>query len=217
MVFRIVMQILFGGVLASTALMTARAQNPAQTTTPTQADQQRGIDPEFENRQRDMRLLNKTMNPSDAEKKNAPKRRDPKVVMAEITEDFTRLQEVNNDLGKAVDGPGPFNLDFVIKSTAELMERSQRFSDNLGRPEPDKNSKPEKLEELTDIKQLKHALAALGILIDDFAHNPLFTDPTTRNAESLVRARRDLVEIHTQSEHIKKSAEQLSKAPTGKS
>ena len=207
MVFRVAVQILFAGVLASTTLMTTRAQ----TTDPSAPS------PDFEQRQRDMRLLNKTMNPSDGEKKNAPKRRDPKVVMAEIAEDFTRLQEVNNDLGKALGGPAPLNLEFVIKSTAELMERSQRFSDNLGHPEPDKNSKPPKLEELTDIERLKHALADLDKLIDDFAHNPLFTDPTTRNAESLVKARRDLVEIHTQSEHIKKRAEQLSKAATGKS
>ena len=217
MVFRVAVQILFAGVLASTTMMTTRAQNPAQTQAPTQADQQRGIDPDFENRQRDMRLFNKTMNPSDGEKKNAPKRRDPKVVMAEITEDFTRLQEVNNDLGQAVSKPGPLNLEFVIKSVAELMERSQRFSDNLGHPEPDKNSKLPKLEPLSDVEQLKHALTDLGKLIDDFAHNPLFTDPTTRNAESLVKARRDLVEIHTQSDQIKKSAEQLSKAATGKS
>ena len=217
MVFRVAVQILFAGVLASTTMMTTRAQNPAQTQAPTQADQQRGIDPDFENRQRDMRLFNKTMNPSDGEKKNAPKRRDPKVVMAEIAEDFTRLQEVNNDLGQAVSKPGPLNLEFVIKSVAELMERSQRFSDNLGHPEPDKNSKLPKLEPLSDVEQLKHALTDLGKLIDDFAHNPLFTDPTTRNAESLVKARRDLVEIHTQSDQIKKSAEQLSKAATGKS
>ena len=210
MFFRVVMQILFAGLLAS-AFMPTRAQTP-EPQGPTQADRQRGIDPDFENRQRDMRLLNKTMNPSDGEKKNASKRRDPKVVMVEIAEDFTRLQEVNNDLGKAVEGPGPLNLEFVIRSAAELMERSQRFSDNLGHPEPDKNSKPPKLEEFTDVEQLKHALGDLNKLIDDFAHNPLFTDASTRNAESLVKARRDLVEIHTQSEHKKKSAEQLSKA-----
>jgi len=158
-----------------------------------------------------MRLLNKTMNPSDGEKKNAPKRRDPKVVMAEIAEDFTRLQEVNNDVGQAVSKPGPLNLEFVIKSAAELMERSQRFSDNLGHPEPDKNSKPPKLEELTDVEQLKHSLGNLNKLITEFVNNPLFTDASTRNAESLVKARRDLVEIHTLSEHIRKGTEQLTK------
>ena len=209
MLFRVVMQIFCVGVLASTAL-TTRAQTP-EPQVPTQADRQRGIDPDFENRQRDMRLLNKTMNPRDGTKTNTPKRRDPKVVMAEIAEDFTRIQEVNNDLEQAVSGAGPLKLEFVIKSTAELVERSQRFSENLGRPEPDKDSKPPKLEALTDVEQLKHALATLDKLITEFAHNPLFTDANTRNAESLLKARRDLVEINMQSEHIRKSAEQLSK------
>ena len=200
MVFRVAVQILGAAVLMSTAFVTIRAQ----TTDPSAPS------PDFEQRQRDMRLLNKSMNPTDGEKKNTPKRRDPKVVMSEITEDFMRLQVVSNDLGKAVAAPGPLNLEFVIKSTAELMERSQRFSDNLGHPEPDKDKKPPKLEAFPDVEQLKHALADLHTLIDDFAHNPLFTDASTRNAESLVKARRDLVEINKQSERIKKSAEQLS-------
>ena len=201
MAFRIVVQIFCAGVLASTALMTARAQ----TRDPSAPS------PDFEQRQRDMRLLNKTMNPRDDTKNDTPKRRDPKVVMAEIVEDFTRIQVVNNDLGKAGSGPGPLNLEFVIKSAVELKERSQRFSENLGRPEPDKDSKPPKLEPLTDVEQLKHALADLDKLITEFVHNPLFTDASTRDAGSLIKARRDLVEINTLSEHIKKNAEQLSK------
>jgi len=201
MIFRIAVQTFCVGVLASTAVINTRAQ----TTDPSVPS------PDFEQRQRDMRLLNKSMNPKDGEKKSTPKRRDPKVVMAEIAEDFTRIQEVNNELGQAVSKPGPLNLEFVIKSCAELMERSHRFSEDLGRPESDKDGKPPKLEELTDVAQFKQALADLDKLITEFAHNPLFTNATTRDAESLVKARRDLVDIHTQSEHIKKNAEQLSK------
>lgn len=209
MVFRIAVQVLCVGVLTSTALMTTRAQTPGTvrsvTTDPSAPS------PDFEQRQNDMRLLNKTMNPSDGEKKNAPKRRDPKVVMAEIAEDFTRLQVVNNDLGQAASKSAPLNLQFVITSCTELMERSHRFSANLGRPEPDKENKPPKPEALTDVEQLKQALATLDKLITEFAHNPLFTNASTRDAESLVKARRDLVEITKLSERIKKSTEQLSK------
>jgi len=212
MTFRGLGQIFCASILLSTAIITTRAQNPADTPpAPTRAEQQRGIDPDFEQRQRDMRLLNKTMTPSDGAKTEAPKRRDPKVVMAEIAEDFTRIQVVNNDLGQAISGPTPVNLEFVIKSTAELVERGKRFGENLGRPEPEKESKPPKLEPLTDLEQLKRALATLDKLITEFAHNPLFTDASTRDAESLVKARRDLAEITRLSEHIKKNAEQLSK------
>jgi hypothetical protein len=151
------------------------------------------------------------MNPRDGSKNETVKRRDPKVVMAEITEDFTRIQVVDNDLVEAITGSAPLNLEFVIKSTAELAERSKRFGENLGHPEPDKDSKPPKLEPLTDVEQLKRALATLDKLINEFAHNPLFTDPSTRNTESLVKARRDLAEINRLSEHINKNAQQLSK------
>lgn len=39
------------------------------------------------------------MNPRDGTKTPAAKGRDPKVVMAEISEDFMRIQIVDNDLG----------------------------------------------------------------------------------------------------------------------
>jgi hypothetical protein len=214
MTFRVIVQIFCASVLASTATVTTRAQNPTQTQTgPTRAETQRGIDPDFEQRQRDLKLLDKSMNPRDdpRETPHPPKRRDPKVVMAEIAEDFMRIQVVNNELGQAISGPTPVNLEFVIKSTAELVDRSKRFGENLGRPEPEKESKPPKLEPLTDLEQLKRALATLDKLITEFAHNPLFTDASTRDAESLVKARRDLAEITRLSEHIKKNAEQLSK------
>ncbi len=214
MTFRVVLQILCVSALALTAMITARAQNPAQTPPgPTRAEQQRGIDPDFEQRQRDMRLLDKSMNtretPSAISK--TPRRRDPKVVMGEIAEDFMRIQVVNNDLGEAISGSAPLNLEFVVKSTAELAERSNRLGENLGRPEPEKGSKPPKLEPFTDVEELKRALGTLDKLINEFAHNPLFTDANTRDAELLVKARRDLAEIFTLCEHIKKNTQELSK------
>jgi hypothetical protein len=151
------------------------------------------------------------MNPRDAAKTPAPKRRDPKVVMAEIAEDFTRVQIINNDLKEASSGSTPLNLQLVIKSTAELVERTKRLGENLGRPEPEKGSEPPKQESLTDIEQLNAALATLDKLIAEFVHNPLFTDASTRNAELFVKARRDLDEINALSEHIKKNCEELSK------
>jgi hypothetical protein len=65
---------------------------------------------------------------------------------------------------------------------------------------------------VTDVEQLKHSLANLDTLITEFVHNPLFTNPSTRDAELFVKARRDLAEINSLSERIKKSAEELSKA-----
>ncbi len=100
----------------------------------------------------------------------------------------------------------------MVKSTAELVEHSKRLGENLGHPEPEKGSKPPKLEPVTDVEQLKRSLATLDKLITEFAHNPMFTEANTRDAELFVKARRDLAEITALSEHIKKNTEELSKA-----
>ncbi|HTF37851.1 MAG TPA: hypothetical protein VK651_06050 [Blastocatellia bacterium] len=208
MTIRVVLQIFCASVLASTAMMTTPAQTPA----PTQAERQRGIDPEFEQRQRDLRLVDKLMGAHETTKTTkTTKRRDPKIVAAELEEDFTGIQVVNNDLAQAVSGSAPLNLEFVVKSTAELVEHARRLGENLGHPEPEKGSKPPKLEPVTDVEQLKRSLATLDKLITEFAHNPLFTDATTRDAELFVKAHRDLAEISALSEHIKKNAVELSK------
>ena len=206
---RVILQIFCAGAMASTAMIATQAQSTGPTG-PTPAERQRGIDPDIEQRQRDMRLLDRSMRAREETKPTKP--RDPKVVMAEITEDFTRLQVVNNDLGEAASGPAPLNLEFVVKSTAELVDRTKRLGENLGHPEPEKGSTPPKLEPVTNLEELKHALAKLDDLITEFIHNPLFTDAHTRDAELLVKARRGLVEIGDLSAHIKKNTEELSKA-----
>ncbi len=202
MTMRIKLKIFCISALASMAMTTTQAQ--------TRAELQRGIDPEFEQRQRDLRLLDKTMKARETSK--TIKRRDPKVVTAEIGEDFTRIQVVNNDLLEAVSTSAPLNLEFVVKSTTELVEHTRRLGENLGHAEPEKGSSVSKLEPVTDVEQLKHALATLDKLITEFVHNPLFTNPNTRDAEQLVKVRRDLAEITALSEHIKKNTEELSKA-----
>jgi hypothetical protein len=201
MTMRVIPQIFCASILASTAVIAVQAQSPAE--------RQRGIDPESEQRQRDLKLLEKTMRPRGITK-NTP-HRDPKVVSAEIAEDFTRMQVINNDLVEAVSGSAALNLESVVKSAAELVDRTQRLGENLGHPEPEKGSKASKPEAATDIEQLKHSLATRNRLMTEFTHNPLFTDASTRDAELLVKARRDLADLMALSEHIKKDAEALSK------
>lgn len=201
MTMRVIPQIFCASILASTAVIAVQAQSPAE--------RQRGIDPDFEQRQRDLKLLDKTMRPRGITK-NTP-HRDPKVVSAEIAEDFTRMQVINNDLVEAVSGSAALKLDFVVKSAAELVDRTQRLGENLGHPEPEKGSKPPRPEPATDIEQLKRSLATLDKLMTEFTHNPLFTDASTRDAELLVKARRDLADLMALSEHIKKDAEALNK------
>lgn len=204
MTTRVVLQILCAGLLASMPMIKTPAQTP-------QAQTQRGIDPEMEQRQRDLRLVDKLMGAKETSKSTSTKRRDPKVVAAELQEDFEHIQLVNYDLAQAVSNSAPLNLEFVVKSSAELVQHCKRLQENMGHPEPEKGSEPPKLEPVTDVDQLKHSLANLDKLITEFVQNPLFTNASTRNAELFVKARRDLAQIIVLSEHIKKNTEELSK------
>ena len=204
---RVVVRVLCASLLALVPMITSRAQAPPQNP----AQVQRGIDPDFEQRQRDLRLVDKLITARETPKNTTTKRRDPKVVAAELQEDFEHIQIVNNDLAQAASNSGPLNLEFVVKSSADLVQHSKRLQENLGHPEPEKGSEHPKLEPVTDVAQLKHSLANLDELITEFVHNPLFTNPSTRDAELFVKARRGLAQIIALSDHIKKNTEELSK------
>ena len=204
---RVVLRVLFVSLLAATPMMNTPAQTPGQT----QAQTQRGIDPEFEQRQRDLRLVDKLIGAKETAKTTNTKRRDPKTVAAELQEDFASIQVVDNDLVQAASNSAPLNLEFVIKSSTDLVQHSKRLQENLGHPEPEKGSEQPKLEPVTDVDQLKRSLANLDTLITESVHNPLFTNPSTRDAELFVKARRGLAQIIALSEHIKKNTEELSK------
>lgn len=207
MTVRALLRLLCASVLASTPMIKSPAQTPPQNP----AQTQRGVDPDFEQRQRDLRLVDKLITARETPKTTTTKRRDPKVVAAELQEDFEHIQIVDNDLLQAASNSTPLNLEFVIKSSADLVQHSKRLQENLGHLEPEKGSEPPKLEPVTDVEQLKHSLANLDTLITEFVHNPLFTNPSTRDAELFVKARRGLVQIIALSEHIKKNTEELSK------
>ena len=207
MTIRVVLRIVCASLLASMPMIKSPAQTPPQNP----AQTQRGIDPDFEQRQRDLRLVDKLIGAKATPKTTTTKRRDPKVVAAELQEDFERIQIVDNDLTQAASNSGPLNLEFVVKSSAELVQHSKRLQENLGQAEPEKGSEQPKLEPVTDVDQLKRSLANLDTLITEFVHNPLFTNPSTRDAELFVKARRGLAQIVALSEHIKKNTEELSK------
>src|SRR5258708_11095001 len=190
----VIQQIFCAGVLASTVVIAGQAQTPAE--------RQRGIDPEMEQRQRDLKLLDKTMRPRENIK--ITPRRDPNVVNAEIAEDFTRIQVINNDLVKAVSGSAPLNLEFVVNSAAELAERTKRFEENLGHPEPEKGSKPPNPQPATGVEQWRRSLPTLAKLRTELTHNPSCTEATTRNAQLRVTAARHLPRRYPLRQHTGK-------------
>ncbi|HEX8138701.1 MAG TPA: hypothetical protein VF544_14135 [Pyrinomonadaceae bacterium] len=139
-------------------------------------------------------------------------RREQKLSFAQISEDFLRIQVINNELVTAAARAEELDLKFVAKSTAEIRKLAGRLKENLVLPEPTAGPKRLQTESAPEeLAQLKPALAALGKLIAGFAHNPVFKEPKVVDAQMSAKARRDLEEIIELSGQLRKSSEKLTK------
>jgi hypothetical protein len=138
-------------------------------------------------------------------------RREAKLSFAKISEDFTRIQVINNELVAAAARDAELDLKVVAKSTAEIRKLAARLKENLVLPEPEEGPKQVQTEGGTETVQLKPALAALGKLIAGFAHNPVFKEPKVVDAQMSAKARRDLEEIIELSGQLRKTSEKLTK------
>lgn len=136
-----------------------------------------------------------------------------RLAFAQISEDFTRIQLVNNDLLTRAAAPGTVpDPGFVAKSTAEIKKLAGRLKENLVLPEPEKGYKRSDAEVGPGAERLKAALSALGKLVAGFAHNPIFKESNVVDTQLSAKARRDLEEIIALSDQIRKFCEKQAKA-----
>lgn len=136
-------------------------------------------------------------------------RPEPRLALAQIREDYVRIQVITNELARAARAGGPLDLKLVAASAGEVRKRAGRLKTNLPLPEPsgdDKRPKPS-----VDTAQLKMTLGALDLLILRFVRNPVFTNPKLVDLRHSAAARRDLDDIIELSGQLKKSCEGLLK------
>jgi hypothetical protein len=144
--------------------------------------------------------------------RSGEQRREPRLALAQIREDFLRLQVVNNDLARAVSGGGQLDLKLVAKSVSEIKKRAERLKLNLALPEAKEGGKPPESPAPTDPEQLRTSLSRLDGIILRFT-NALHAKGIGRfDAESSARLRLDLEAIIGLSERVKKGSEKLSEA-----
>jgi hypothetical protein len=132
------------------------------------------------------------------------------MALAQINEDFRRLQVVNNALAKSLAAGGELDLRQVAQSASEIKKRAGRLRENLLLPEPAEGCPTSSFE--VEPGRLKAALAELDRLVVSFVHNPGFRSVKVVDAEWSARARSDLEGIIELSGRLKKSSEQLHKA-----
>lgn len=137
------------------------------------------------------------------------RKKDPKLALKELQEDFTQLQILNKDLVLKTAKTQAPDLSFVSKSASEINRRAARLLSNLALPESGTGPLRSQSGEISDSIRLKASITKLGWLIYNFKKNPIFQEVGVIEASSAVKARSDLEAIIDLSLHIKKGSEQL--------
>jgi hypothetical protein len=138
-------------------------------------------------------------------------RAEPQLAVAQIKEDYVRIQVVNSDLVRAASQGGALDLKLVAKSASEIRKRAERLKHNLALPEPEQAA--ERPAAAGDEEaRLRASVSTLGKLIAGFVRNPIFREVGVFDARSAATARRDLEEIIGLSGRLKKESERLNKA-----
>ena len=137
-----------------------------------------------------------------------------KLALAQIAEDYQRIQLVNNRMmSGAMSRPVP-NFKDIAEATAEIKRRATRMRDNLRLPAPEKSEsvKATLPLQVNDAPQMKAALLSLDSSIMSFIKNPIFKNTNVVDLEEATKASRDLLTIIESSQLLSKEARKLNKS-----
>jgi hypothetical protein len=138
-----------------------------------------------------------------------------KLALAQIAEDYQRIQLINNRMmSGAMSRPVP-NFKDIAETTAEIRRRANRMRDNLRLPAPQKSEsvKATLPLQVNDAAQMKAALLDLDRSIMSFIKNQIFKNTSVVDLEEASKASRNLVTIIESSQLLSKEARKLSKLP----
>jgi hypothetical protein len=135
--------------------------------------------------------------------------------IANMKEDFSRIQIVRNDIARNLVARKPLDYKLISTQTAEINKRASRMSlymrAHVAAEEKEDNSPEIKSEDMIG------ALIKLCKLIDSFTENPALKNASTINSKEMDKARenkanadRDLLSIIKLSARLQKQAEQMS-------
>jgi len=123
--------------------------------------------------------------------------------LAQIREDFWRIQLANDELIGSLSNPAPIDSRLIAKTAAEIRTRARRLKENLALPGSEKESKFPEDYAAGDIRS---SIASLSKLIDSFVNNPMLSQRHLVDATLSLTASRDLEHIIILSGEIRKSA-----------
>lgn len=136
-----------------------------------------------------------------------------KLALAQIAEDFEKIQVINNKMmGATMRAVAP-DYARIVQTTAEIKMRAGRMKDNLRLSKADsrEGEKSPSYKKAQDAEGLKASLLSLDGSIMSFIQNPIFKNPGVVDVEQAGTASRDLETIIELSNLINKDAQRLSK------
>jgi len=130
-------------------------------------------------------------------------KKDQVSLFAQIREDFTRLQVINNEMMQTVFVKKSIDRKLIVKTTSEINKRASRLSENLVLPRIDDKASVQKPDDTRNDRSLEARLLALDHCIMSFIANPLFKQPNVVDSQNALKARSDLNLIVRLSEELK--------------
>lgn len=133
-------------------------------------------------------------------------------VIAQVKQDFERIQIARNEIVRATSTSNALDYKFVSEVAGEIKKRASRLEGNLALPDPEGNEKRQKKGGELNEGQIRAALLTLCNRIESFVKNPLFETPGVIDVQHSAKASRDLERMLQLSGSLRKSAERLNKA-----
>jgi hypothetical protein len=128
---------------------------------------------------------------------------DRNITLAQIREDFWRIQLANDELNTLLSSPAVIDSRLIAKTSSEIRTRAKRLKENLALPRSEKDSRPKTGLDVTDFRS---SIAMLSRLIDSFVSNPMLSQRHVVDATLSLKARRDLEDIIALSGDLKRIA-----------
>ena len=145
---------------------------------------------------------------------DAEKQKLIRAAIANMKQDFTRIQVLRNDIARNLVARKPLDYNLITEQTAEIRKRAQRLNVYMSARAPE-NKEQESALEFTS-QEMIDALVKLCTLIDSFTENPALKIAATIEAnqhenskKEKAKADLDLLAIIKLSDSIHKKSDSL--------
>ena len=133
-------------------------------------------------------------------------------LMAQIKEDFTLIQVLNNEMIRLAFADGKPDYETLSEKAANVKKRASRLRESIKFYELKDEKKNQNFQDAANSQQFKESLLLLRRLIVRFVNSPLFQKPGVVDVQNSAQTSRDLRDIIELSDILRKSAKKLDKA-----